>query len=180
MSERMTVSEYLAGDETTRPQELAYGILREPPAPGYAHQVVVGRIYRLLERHVRRCEPGQVLISPLDVVLDRERALVVQPDVMFISEARRGICRERIWGAPDLVVEVLSSATRRHDCTMKVAWFKAYGVRECWLVDPVARTVDVMNLAQPDAESLIFESGHVVRSTVLPRLRLRVDAVFSY
>jgi Uma2 family endonuclease len=127
MSERMTVREYLGGGETMRPRELAYGILREPPAPGYAHQVVVGRIYRLLERYVRRCELGQVLISPLDVVLDRERALVVQPDVMFISEARIGICKERIWGPPDLVVEVLSSATRRHDRTTKVTWFKETG-----------------------------------------------------
>jgi Uma2 family endonuclease len=112
-------------------------------------------------------------------VLDRERALVVQPDVMFISESRLGICKERIWGAPDLVVEVLSSATRRHDCTMKVAWFKAYGVRECWLVDPVARTVDVLNLAAPGTVSRSFENGQFVRSTVLPRLRLRVDAVFA-
>jgi Uma2 family endonuclease len=181
MSERITtVWEYLGGDETTRPQELAYGILREPPAPGYSHQVIVGRIYELLKGHVRRSRAGRVVISPVDVVLDRERHLVVQPDVVFISEARLGICKERIWGAPDLVVEVLSSATRRHDCTTKVTWFKEYGVRECWLVDPVARTVDVLNLALPDAESVPFESGGVVRSTVLPRLRLRVDALFSH
>ena len=179
MSERMTVWEYLGGDETTRPRELAYGILREPPAPGYSHQVIVGRIYRLLDRHVRRCAAGQVAISPLDVVLDRERALVVQPDVMFISEARLGICKERIWGAPDLVVEVLSPATRRHDCTMKVAWFKAYGVRECWLVDPVARTIDVLDCAASDSASRTFERDEIVQSTVLPRLRLRVDAVFA-
>lgn len=180
MSERMTVWEYLGGDETTRPRELAYGILREPPAPGYAHQVVVGRIYELLTGHVRRCSAGRVVISPVDVVLDRQQHLIVQPDVVFVSEERLGICKERIWGAPDLVVEVLSSATRRHDCTMKVAWFKTYGVRECWLVDPVARTVDVVNLTAADTPSRSFERGQVVRSTVLPRLRQRVNAVFSF
>jgi Uma2 family endonuclease len=65
---------------------------------------------------------------------------------------------------------------RRHDCATKVTWFKEYGVRECWLVDPVARTVDVLSLVQPDAESLTFESGDVVRSTVLPRLRLAASS----
>jgi Uma2 family endonuclease len=179
MSERMTVWEYLGGDETTRPRELAYGILREPPAPAYGHQLVVGRVYELLSGHARRCRAGRVVTSPVDVVLDRQQHLIVQPDVVFVSEERLGICKERIWGAPDLVVEVLSSATRRHDCTMKVAWFKMYGVRECWLVDSVARTVDVLNLAAPDAVSRCFERGQVVRSTVMPRLRLRVDAVFA-
>ena len=62
---------------------------------------------------------------------------------------------------------------------MKVAWFKTYGVRECWLVDPVARTVDVLNLTAPDTPSRSFERDQVVRSTVLPRLRLRVDAVLA-
>ena len=175
-----TVREYLAGAETMRPQELAFGILREPAAPGYGHQVVVGRIFTLLDRHVHRINAGRVVISPVDVVLDRERALVVQPDVVFVSRERLGICDRRIWGAPDLVVEVLSSTRRRHDRTVKVKWFKTYGVRECWLVDPVSREVDVRDLAAGEEGSRVFAHGQVLRSTVLPRLRLRVESVFTY
>jgi Uma2 family endonuclease len=89
------------------------------------------------------------------------------------------MCDERIWGAPDLAVEVLSSATRRHDCTRKVGWFKQYGVRECWLVDPVARSVEVVSLTQPANVSCVFESSQIIRSGVLPRLRLRVVAIFK-
>ena len=176
----MTVREYLAGKETMRPQELAFGILREPPAPGYGHQVIVGRVFELLTRHVRRHDAGRVVVSPVDVVLDRTRALVVQPDVVFVSRDRLEICDRRIWGAPDLVVEVLSSTRRRHDCTVKVGWFKTYGVRECWLVDPVSREVDVRDFAAAEGASRRFEYGQVVRSAVLPRLRLRVESVFVY
>lgn len=176
----MTLREYLAGEETMRPRELAYGILREPPAPGYGHQVIVGQIYKLLDRHVQRVDAGRVVIAPVDVVLDRSRALVVQPDVVFVSRERLGICDQRIWGAPDLVVEVLSSTRRRHDRTVKVEWFRQYGVRECWLADPVSREVEVLDLTAEGGPSRVFHDRQLVRSTVLPRLRLRVESVFVY
>jgi Uma2 family endonuclease len=179
VEERMTLREYLAGDETMRPQELAYGILREPPAPGYGHQVTVGRVFELLVRHVRQYDAGRVVISPVDVVLDPTRALVVQPDVVFVSRERLGIVDRCIRGAPDLVVEVLSSARRRHDRTVKVEWFRKYGVRECWLVDPVSREIDVRDLTAAEGSSRVFEPGQVARSAVLPRLRLRVESVFT-
>jgi hypothetical protein len=76
---RMTIAEYLIGEETNRPQELAYGVLREPPTPTFEHQMMVGALYRRLDRHVRRHRLGRVVLSPMDVILDVERALVVQP-----------------------------------------------------------------------------------------------------
>lgn len=179
MENRLTVSEYLGKEETMRPQELAYGVVREPPAPGYGHQIVVGSVYRRLDAHVRRLQLGRVVVSPVDVVLDRERALVVQPDIVFVPEARLGICKERIWGAPDLVVEVLSSATRRRDSTVKMDWYGRYGVREGWLVDPVSREITVCDLTAADRAWTVVEGSQIVRSKVLPRLRLRVTAAFA-
>ena len=173
MSRRMTLDRYLAGEETMRPQELAFGVLREPPAPGLHHQIVVGRIFVRIERHVNRHKAGRVVLSPIDVILDREHALVVQPDVVFVSVARLGICTDRIWGAPDLVVEVLSTSNRRHDTVVKVEWYRRYGVRECWLVDPPACRIEVIDLTGATAVSRVAEASQVVRSTVLPRLRLR-------
>jgi len=178
MSKWMGLDEYLAGEETARPRELAYGILREPPAPSFDHQVIVGRVYERLARHVRQRGAGLVVHSPVDVVLDAAQALVVQPDVAFIAAARREICRDRVWGGPDLVVEVLSTATRRHDRTTKLAWYREYGVRECWIVDPISRQIVVVPLT-PQADPRTFEEDHVIRSVVLPRLRFRVRTVFE-
>jgi Uma2 family endonuclease len=174
----MTLQKYLANPETTRPQELAYGILREPPAPSFDHQIIVGRMHSALDRHVRRFELGHVVSSPVDVVLDLERALVVQPDVAFISREREQICTDRIWGAPDLVVEVLSTATRRHDQTSKLDWYRRYRVRECWLVDPVSRTIHVIDLSAA-VEGRAFGETRMLRSNVLPKLRIRVSTVFT-
>jgi Uma2 family endonuclease len=173
MDRRITTEAYLASEETNRPHELVYGLLREPAAPGFDHQIVVGAIFSRLERHVRRMNVGRVVVSPVDVVLDRENALVVQPDIVYVSPERLSFCAQQIWGPPDLVVEVLSSGNLRRDRTVKVAWYRQYGVRECWLVDPIVRVIDVLDLAG-HRPSATFEEGQMLRSTVLPRLRFRV------
>jgi len=173
------VPEYLAGDETNQPFELAYGVVREPAAPTWDHQVVVGRVCQRLERHVTRYGLGRVVQSPVDVVLDRDGALVVQPDVVFVATERLSICKAPIWGPPDLVVEVLSPGTARHDRTVKLSWFQRYGVRECWLVDPIGCEVEVVTLAEATRSSRVSAEDQLVRSSVLPRLRLRVGDLFT-
>ena len=179
MERRMTVDQYLGGEETNRPQELAFGRLREPAAPGFEHQLIVGRLHVQLDAHVRAQRCGRVVVSPIDVILDLERALVVQPDLAFMSSARLGICRDQIWGAPDLVVEVLSTSNRRHDRTVKVGWYADYGVRECWLVDPVAGTIEVADFAEPAAVHRLFDGLDPVRSRVLPDLQITAAGVLN-
>ncbi len=174
----MTVEQYLDGDETLQRQELRFGCLvREPASPSFLHQIVLGRIHVALDAHVRAIEAGVVVASPLDVILDRERALVVQPDILFISSARASICGDVIEGAPDLVVEVLSQGSRRHDAVTKLAWYLQYGVREYWLVDPIGQTVDIRVL--PDGDGRTFEGDERVVSAVLPQLSLTPAAVFA-
>lgn len=175
MRRRTTLEHYLSGAETTRPQELIYGIPREPPAPAFGHQIIVGRLFVRLDRHVRRGRLGRVVASPVDVILDREPALVVQPDLVYVSTERLSICTDRIWGAPDLVIEVLSPSTARHDRVDKLAWFRQYGVREYWLVDPDARLVEVIHTG--DSTAQVFAARQPIRSRLLLRLRIRpVDA----
>ena len=67
----------------------------------------------------------------------------------------------------------------RHDRTVKVEWYRTYGVPECWLVDTIARTVEVVDLTAPKQTSRSFERQEFVRSSVLPRLRLRPADLFD-
>src|SRR5258705_1885530 len=89
---------------------------------------------RRLNAYARVHDSGREWLSPLDVVLDEARALVVQPDLMFISKERESIVHDHVDGAPDLVVEVLSPNPRIGKTEDRVGWFAEYGVRECWLV----------------------------------------------
>jgi Uma2 family endonuclease len=180
MNKRFTVAEYLRLPEQMAPQELVWGMVREPPAPKYGHQATVGRVFVALDEHVRTLDLGVVCVSPLDVVLDEARGLVVQPDVLFVSRARLHIIKDQIWGAPDLVVEVASRRTILRDRTTKLSWYGRAGVRECWIVDPARETVAVIALPQRGRKAFpTFKEREPLRSTVLPGLDLPAGACFS-
>jgi Uma2 family endonuclease len=176
---RLTLEEYLSGEETNRPMELDFGVVREPAAPSWGHQLVVGRVFVRLDAHVSRHKLGRVVQSPIDVILDRERALVVQPDLVFIAADRLHICKDRVWGPPDLAIEILSTGTARHDSTVKLSWFQRYGVRECWLIDPVSCEVNVVCLSESLRLSRPYKEDELVESNVFPGLRLRVGDLFT-
>ena len=68
----------------------------------------------------------------------------VQPDILFVSNERRGIIGEKqVLGAPDLVVEILSPSTAHRDRGVKLDLYARRGVREYWIVDPDEDVVDV-------------------------------------
>jgi Uma2 family endonuclease len=117
-------------------------------------------------------------VSPIDVVLDRDKALVVQPDIIFIAADRLHIIKDRIWGAPDLVVEVLSPTTAKRDRTTKLGWYRRYGVKECWLIDPKEQRVEVVDLVAPAVRRKTFSASMRVRSRVFPDFRAKAVEFF--
>jgi Uma2 family endonuclease len=151
-----------------------------PPAPNLRHQAILGRLYVAFHTHVEAGRLGHVYLSPVDVVLDRERPLVLQPDLVFVSTARQAILGDRIYGAPDLVVEVFSPGGATFDRTEKVAWYARYGVLECWLVDPDAETVEVRQLLPGGIGVLgVFRGRDLIRSRVLPEFSPVSGDLFS-
>ena len=128
--------------ESNLPTELWDGELVLSPAPSFFHQKLVARFYKLLDAWVTQHGLGEVGIAPLDMVLTTRRA--TQPDVVFIAKERLDIIKERIMGAADLVVEVISPGSRRRDRIDKRDLYEQHGVREYWLIDPEARTVEVL------------------------------------
>src|SRR5262249_46820514 len=128
-SGRMTTAEYFQTPETVLPRELAHGVLRVADSPTASHQRVVRDLVITLEKFVRERQLGEVLPAPLDVVLDYDRGLVVQPDLVFISRGRAHLVTDRLHGPPDLVVEVLSPHPRIGSLEERVGWFAAAGVR---------------------------------------------------
>lgn len=177
---KLTYEEYISLPEDTRPCELINGELYMPPAPIRRHQRVLTNLLHVIDRFVRENDLGEVYTSPLDVVLDRARPLILQPDLLFVSHVRRHILQERIEGAPDLVVEVLSPSSALRDRTEKTVWYGQYGVREYWLVDPETRTIEVRRLSAGGYEPLgVYKPGQILTSEVLLGLALPVGAIFT-
>ena len=157
----MTLDEYLKTPETVKPTELIYGAMRVAESPTARHQSAVLQLVRALDAHVRTHQLGEMWLAPLDVVLDAERALVVQPDLFFVSTARAYMVRHRVYGAPNLVIEVLSPHPRIGSTEERVEWFAEYGAQECWLVHQDDVTITVFSSRRPRrvAQTLHAESA---------------------
>ena len=176
----MTLQEYQATPLSRLPQELIYGSIRVADAPFVSHQRVVFSVARAWQEYTSSRALGEVLIAPTDVVLDAERDLVVQPDALFISRSRSDIVRERVYGAPDLVLEVLSPHPRIGDIEERIAWFAAYRVREIWLYHQVQRRTTVLECTDGAITNIAsFDLDAVIRSTVLPEFGRRMGAVLG-
>ena len=171
--------DYLSTAETTRRRELLYGRVREPASPFFSHQQLVLQVARLLQDHVEPRRLGRVAIAPLDVILDADRALIVQPDVLFVSTERLSIIRNQVWGAPDLVVEVLSGSNDAYDREQKLIWYRQYGVREYWLVDLYQETVIIVDFTGILPDTRAARGTDAIHSSVLPELTATAFSVFG-
>ena len=152
--------------------ELLYGRLLVTPAPVVWHQLVVGRILRLLQ-DLGHSTGGLAVVSPVDVRLADHS--VVQPDVIYVSRARSAIVRQRIEGAPDLVVEVLSPGTARRDLGEKLRLYAESGVAEYWIVDPEARTFELL-VNDAGGFRVLVPDGTLYRSAAVAGLELDLEA----
>lgn len=72
---------------------------------------------------------------------------VLEPDITVVCDLKK-IDRRGCKGAPDLVIEILSPSTRRHDRLTKYNLYLRAGVREYWIVDPETKTVSVHALTE--------------------------------
>jgi len=82
---------------------------------------------------------------------------------------------------PVWIAEVLSPKTAQRDRGVKLRLYARAGVREAWLVDPDARTIEVRPLGAGDAvaPAETYRHGEVARSRGLPGLAVGVDDLFD-
>jgi Uma2 family endonuclease len=176
----MTVDEYFRTPETVKPMELAYGKLRVADSPSPIHQSAVADLFRALDEHVRRRQLGKVWIAPLDVVLNARQALIVQPDLFFISNDRAAMVTDRIYGAPDLVIEVLSPNPRIGQTEERVRWFADNGVRECWLLHQLEVSLAVLRFENERvAARELFTRRQPIASSVLPEFQASLNEILG-
>ncbi|NJK81074.1 MAG: Uma2 family endonuclease [Chloroflexaceae bacterium] len=159
--------------------EVMEGVLYMAPAPTPDHQSTSNLLATYLTMHIQFKGLGRVFTAPIDVELPTGD--VVQPDVIVILAANLHIISEkRILGAPDLVAEIASPGTASYDRRAKQDAYARAGVREYWLVDPAARTVEVLTLDAGQYRQVgVYAGPSGIASQVLPPLPVRVAQFFS-
>lgn len=121
------------------------------PAPIDLHQKVVGEIYIEISLQLRKNKIGELRIAPYDVHFSKEN--ILQPDIVFIKNENISKIKSRgLYGAPDLVIEVLSPSTSNLDFNEKKLIYERYNVQEYFIVEPNSKAVTSFILKNKEYE----------------------------
>ncbi|MES1243472.1 MAG: Uma2 family endonuclease [Acidobacteriota bacterium] len=177
---KLTYEDYLLFPEDGYRHEILDGEHFVTAAPNLWHQSIVVELTSWIAPFVRRHRLGRLFVAPADVLLGKHD--VVQPDLLFVSQARARILTEmNVQGAPDLVIEVLSPSTRKRDEGLKLERYEILGVQEYWMVDPTrnaARIFRRMGECLQGGAELTAADGDILTSPLLPGLEIPLGEIF--
>ena len=172
-----TERDYFLLPETNRIVELSEGRIVMPPHPTYSHQLALLNLYKRIDEFVARHGLGQVLVAPLPVRLWPGK--IREPDIFFIAREHLDRIGERVFGVPDLVVEVVWEGTEHVDREEKYFEYARAGVREYWIVDPKERSIEVHVLRSGRFELQgKYKPGDRARSELLCGFEVDVEEIF--
>jgi Uma2 family endonuclease len=121
---------------------------------------------------------GELFHAPYDVHFDDKN--VVQPDLLYVSIARKAIVEDFIKGAPDFVVEILSASNSKAEMEAKIETYGKYDVLEYWIVKPLAESVEVYHNKEHRMQLVAdFGMDDTIKSVAIEGFELDVKLIFT-
>ena len=168
------------------------------PAANLDHSGIIMRLGMIIGTHLSNTKSGYVY--PDDVDVHFSDGNLYKPDLCVVLKENEKILagQKSIFGAPDMVVEVLSYSTRKRDLTIKKDTYEAQGVREYWIVNPWDKSVTVYLLRDEkyflDEVYALFDEidldlmteeekaaiKHEVPVSILDGLKVPIEFIFSW
>lgn len=180
-SVKFTYEDFLRFPDDGKRHEIIDGEHYVTPSPNTNHQVIVGNLYVSMAGYLKTHPIGAAFLAPFDVVFTNFD--VVEPDLLYISRARREVLTDKhVRGAPDLVVEILSPGTRRTDEVTKRDLYERCGVMEYWVVNPKREALQIYRRAEGAfvrAEALSVDRGDVLTTPLMPGWSISLGDVFA-
>lgn len=183
--DRYSYADYMTWPDDFRCEIIDGLVYDMSAAPTFRHQDIVGKIFVAFSIFLsgKPCIP---ILSPIDVRFphiekcsDEDVFNTVQPDVVVICDKSK-ITEKYCEGAPDITVEVLSPSTGFKDQTQKLELYEKHGVREYWVVNPLAKYIMIYRhngdgFDKPD----YLKDDDVIRSHVLKGFEISLREIFS-
>ncbi len=179
---RMSLDDFLALGETDGKWELDDGVLYIMASGTPDHQFLMQQFCRHLDDHLDLFEePPAHFYHEMTTILSRELQRAPEPDIVIVLNERRDIIgRSRVEGAPDIVVEFLST-DRNRDLVRKRQIYAEAGVLEYWPIDPRNDTVTQLELRGGTyAERAVLGADDVLTTPLLPGLAIPLADIFNH
>ncbi|HEY6333697.1 MAG TPA: Uma2 family endonuclease [Blastocatellia bacterium] len=161
--------------------EVIEGELFVSRAPGLPHQNVSIELATDLKNYLRANPIGRVWTTP-GVIFGMISGVI--PDIVYVSNERLAeiASGERVEGAPDLVIEIVSPGipNAQRDRVVKKQLYGKYGVKEYWLIDLLSQTIEVYSLQENILRLTATYSGQdELVSALLPGFRSKIEHLFQ-
>jgi Uma2 family endonuclease len=155
---RMTLEEWADLPEDV-PGEIVDDRLVEEEMSGYAHEVIVAFLARILGMWA---DQVRAIVATSDARFAVANGRGRKPDLSVFFAGRRPPRRGLVRIAPDIAVEVVSSSPDdvRRDRVEKLAEYAEFGIRWYWIVDPDRRILQVHELIETGAYRVAVELDH--------------------
>ena len=181
---RYTFADVLSWDEDER-IEIIDGEAFMMATPSRIHQEISGELFRQLANFLegKQCRvypaPFGVRLFARDGDGPEDVDTLVEPDISVVCD-RSKLDQHGCKGAPEMVIEILSPSTLRHDRLVKLNLYDQAGVLEYWIVDPQNRAVQAFRRDGGAALRICEEYGHtqVAKVSVLDGCFLELSKVF--
>jgi Uma2 family endonuclease len=177
---KYTADDYMMLEEGAPFQLINYDLIMSP-SPTPVHQLISVRIVQAMSNFLdNKNDNGFLVSAPMDVKLDEGN--VLQPDILYITEERKAqIVKDRVEGAPDLVIEILSPSNAYYDLRQKKNIYGKYGVKEYIIIDPIERNAELYALK----DGIYYlhqksQSNEQLNSVVLPVLIFDLNKIFRF
>ena len=179
---RMSLDEFLALGETDGKWELDDGVLYIMASGTPDHQFLELEFSRRMLDHLDEFDqPPAHLYTEMTTILSRELQRAPEPDIVIILNQRRHIVgRARVEGAPDIIIEILST-DRNRDLVRKRQIYAEAGVLEYWPIDPRNDTVTQLELRDGAyVERAVLTAADTLATPLLPGLSIPLVSIFHH
>lgn len=165
--------------------ELIRGFVIQKLVPPTIHQMVSGNLICQIGNQIDRksgCEMiGRLGVRPFEKPGDKPEDVdtFLVPDLQIVLD-RSKFDKYGCIGAPDMVIEILSPATRRLDLGIKRELYEEAGVTEYWAADPDEKTVQVYILEDGKYRApLVYTANDTIYVSILEDCRVDLSEVFE-
>ena len=156
--------------------ELIDGRIYDMAPPSFRHQKILMELSAAIHRHIKShggsCE---VLPAPFAVFLNKDDLNYVEPDISVVCDKSK-LDDKGCNGAPDWVIEIVSTSTSHIDYGIKLFKYRSAGVREYWVVNPCKRTVIVYDL-EKDEQSNQYDFDDTIYSCIYEDLKINITTL---
>ena len=173
--EIMTLEKYEVLPEEKR-IEVFDGIVYDMASPSQIHQTILTELLVLLRNYIRgKGGNCSVFPAPFDVKLNDKPLTIVQPDIMIICDKDK-LDGKRCNGAPDFIIEIVSPGNLSDDYIKKAYYYKNYGVREYWIVDP-KRQIITVNYFEGDLLNIQYSFESTIKVNIYDDLLINFSDI---